>query len=431
MADRQAVELVEGDVVAVAVVRPQRVEHRSRVVDRGVQLARQRVALVIGQELRQRAVALGQCRQRVERGQHAGVGTPEVAEVEVAAVLAAEDGVGLGHRLLDEAVAHAGPHRGPAQLADQLGHAAARDQVVDHRGAGVAAQLPLGDQRRQRRGRDHDAALVDEEAAVGVAVERQADVGALLDDARLEVDQRRRVNRVRLVVGERAVELEVHRHQLDLLVAEQARDGRHRQPGHAVAGVGHDREPTALHRRELEQVGGVRRQHVLVAHRAGPPRNLRVVGEDPVADVGEAGVAADRDRPGAAHLDAVVAGRVVARGEHRARQAERAGREVELVGGAQPDHEDVGAGRGRALGERLDQLGRARPHVVADHDLLGTGHLDERPADGTGEPRVELLGDEPPHVVRLEDGVEVGGRRHGAEPIRRDGDGTTSPVSRS
>ena len=59
--------------------------------------------------------------------------------------------------------------------------------------------------------------LVDEEAAVGVAVEGQPDVGALGDHPGLEVAQVGGLDRVGLVVGEGAVELEVHRHQVDLV----------------------------------------------------------------------------------------------------------------------------------------------------------------------------------------------------------------------
>jgi hypothetical protein len=57
-------------------------------------------------ELRQRpAPATPSAAEHVHRGQHAGVGEPEVAEVVVRRVLAAEDRVGPGHLGLDERVA--------------------------------------------------------------------------------------------------------------------------------------------------------------------------------------------------------------------------------------------------------------------------------------------------------------------------------------
>ena len=69
-----------------------------------------------------------------------------------------------------------------------------------------------------------------------------ADVGAVLDHGLLQVDEVGRLQRVGLVVGERAVELEVHRHDVSgsgvqLLLAQHRRHGI---AGHAVAGVDND-----------------------------------------------------------------------------------------------------------------------------------------------------------------------------------------------
>ena len=59
--------------------------------------------------------------------------------------------------------------------------------------------------------------------------------------------------------------------------------------------------------------------------------------------VGQAGVGADRAGPGQAQLDAVVLGRVVRGGEHRARRVERPGGEVDEVGRHQAEVDDVDA----------------------------------------------------------------------------------------
>ena len=127
---------------------------------------------------RQRPVVVAERGEGVQRGEHARVSEPEVPEVEVARVLAAEDGLGLRHLRLDERVADPGPDRGAAVLADDLGDRPRGDQVVDDGGARLPGQLAGRDQRGEHR-RAHDlAALVDDEAAVGVAVEGQADVGA-------------------------------------------------------------------------------------------------------------------------------------------------------------------------------------------------------------------------------------------------------------
>ena len=104
----------------------------------------------------------------------------------MAAVLAAEDGVGLGHGGLDEGVSDPGPHRAATELADDLGHGPTGDQVVDHGGSGLATQLAGRDQRGERRRVHGPAPLVHDEAAVGVAVEGQPDVGLLGDHPALQ-----------------------------------------------------------------------------------------------------------------------------------------------------------------------------------------------------------------------------------------------------
>ena len=100
---------------------------------------------------------------------------------------------------------------------------------------------------------------------------------------------------------------------------------------------------------EPAQVAGVVGQQVASLDRAGA-RERRgqpavEVGLRPVADLGQPGVLADRHGAGAAHLDAVVLGRVVAGGEHRAGQVEVAGGEVEHVGGGQAGLDDVAPAR--------------------------------------------------------------------------------------
>ena len=132
-----------------------------------------------------------------------------------------------------------------------------------------------------------------------------------------------------------------------------------------------------------------------------------VVGLDAVADVGEPGVEADRDRFGAAHLDPVVLRGVVAGREHHPGQPEVAGREVEPVGRAQPDQHRVGAGPVGPARERLRHPRRRRPHVVPDDDPFSPGHRDERRPDALGQHLVDLVRHRAPHVVRLEDGAQV------------------------
>ena len=86
---------------------------------------------------------------------------------------------------------------------------------------------------------DELAAAVDEEAAVGVAVPRDADVGLLADHFLRDVAPVFLDERVRLVVRERAVDIETELRRLAGKLVEQQR--RH-QARHAAAGVEHDGE---------------------------------------------------------------------------------------------------------------------------------------------------------------------------------------------
>src|SRR5690349_7536637 len=94
----------------------------------------------------------------------------------MAGVLAAEDRVGFGHRGLDERVTDAGAYRMAAVLAHDLWHGPRRNEAMDDRRSRLLGKLTNGDERRQDRGRNHVAVLVDDETAVRVTVEREADV---------------------------------------------------------------------------------------------------------------------------------------------------------------------------------------------------------------------------------------------------------------
>ena len=78
---------------------------RTRVGHGEVDFTRLLVALVVGHHLRQRSILLAERGEHVERGEHSGVGTPEVAEVVVRRMFTAEDRTRLGHQRLDVGVA--------------------------------------------------------------------------------------------------------------------------------------------------------------------------------------------------------------------------------------------------------------------------------------------------------------------------------------
>ena len=127
----------------------------------------------------------------------------------------------------------------PPMLGDHLGHDVRADQVVEDGLARVLGEHRGGDERRRQRARDRLGPLVDEEDPVGVAIEGQADVGALLEHRRLEVHQVLGLDRVGRVVGEGAVELG----EEDVDVEGEASEHHgHHQAAHAVGRVGHDLE---------------------------------------------------------------------------------------------------------------------------------------------------------------------------------------------
>ena len=319
-------------------------------------------------------------------------------------VLAAEDRAGLGHHLLDERVADARAHGHAAVLADHFGHRVRDDEVVHDRLAGMPVEDAGRDDRGGGRPAHRLAGVVDEEHPVGVTVEGEPDVGAEIEHRALQVLEVLELDRVGGMVRERAVELAVEDGERERKALEHL---RHDEPAHAVRGVGHDRERTQ-HRGvdEGSHVVAERLEEVEVLDLARDLAARRDARRDHLLDLGEPGLLADRRRARAAQLDAVVLRGVVAGGEHRAGRVELAGREVDDVGGAEPDVGHVGAGEGRALDERGRERHRRRAHVVADDDLLRAREVGKRVADTAREVLVDLFGIQPAHVVGLENRVE-------------------------
>ena len=196
--------------------------------------------------------------------------------------LAREERVLLAHAVLDERVADPVDERRPARLLDRARHGPARAHVVDHLLARLLREHRLREQRRDEVARDELAAVVDEEAAVGIAVVGDSEIGAqrarLLDDEGAVL----REQRVRLVVRERAVGLEVALDDVEL--RESGQDGREHRPGHAVRGVDDDPERAdglLVHEGEhlrdeaVPDVGRSRPRRVARRRRTSPRRACR------------------------------------------------------------------------------------------------------------------------------------------------------------
>ena len=142
------------------------------------------------------------------------------AEVVVTRDLAAEEDLLAAHALLEERVTDAVHERHATVGGDHVGNGAAGAQVVEDRRPRVLVQQRLGEQRRDEVAGHELAVLVDEEAAVGVAVPGDAEVGLLGQHALADLAAVLFEQRVGLVVGERAVDLEVHLDALDRRVRE-------------------------------------------------------------------------------------------------------------------------------------------------------------------------------------------------------------------
>src|ERR671913_2069920 len=159
-------------------------------------------------------------------------------------MLPAESRVVLPHQRLDDGVACPGPYGLPALALDELGEGLRADRAVQYGRARLLLEHVLRYESGRQVARDGHALLVDNEAPIGVTVEGYPEISTLCDHALLEFPDVLGFDGVRWMVGEGAVELEVHRYVLEREVLE---DGWDHLAGHAVARVDHDlQRPQAL-----------------------------------------------------------------------------------------------------------------------------------------------------------------------------------------
>src|SRR5687767_12497029 len=103
-----------------------------------------------------------------------------------------------------------GPYGLPALALDEFGEGFRADRAVEYGRARLLLQHVLRYEGGGQVARDGRALLVDDEAAVGVAVEGYPEVGILRDHALLKFPDVLGFDGVRWMVGKGAVELEVH-----------------------------------------------------------------------------------------------------------------------------------------------------------------------------------------------------------------------------
>ena len=145
---------------------------------------------------------------------------------------------------------------------------------------------------------------------------------------------------------------------------------RHDEPAHPVRGVGDDDErPHRVHVDEPQHVLDVGVEQVPLLHRpaVGRRREPRL---DQRPDIAQPRVLPDGACARPAELQPVVLLRVVARGDHDARQVERAAREVQEIGRRETEVDHVGTLRGDTLGERGGEVRRRRD---GSRDRSGSG----------------------------------------------------------
>ena len=195
-----------------------------------VDLARICVTLEVGANLRERTPALGQHLEHHQGGDRPGIRPVVVPEVVVAGVFATEHGVGFRHDRLDIGVTEPGCGPEPAALPDDLRHRFRADQVVQDGGTGMLGQHGRRDQGGRRRAGHRDPLVVDKEAPVGVAVERQPDVGAGVEDPLAQGHQVFGLDGVGGMIGEGPVQFSEEDLELEWQACEHGRTTRPPMP---------------------------------------------------------------------------------------------------------------------------------------------------------------------------------------------------------
>jgi hypothetical protein len=327
-----------------------------------------------------------------------------LGEEHVTADLAAEEDAVLAHLALEMRVTGL-PHDGHAAvLADLVRQHLRGLDVEDDLGARMPPQQITREQDEDQVRLVPAAALVDHADAIGVAVPRQPEVGARLEDLLLQVDHVVGIFRIGQVIREAPVRVTM---QLDDVAAEPAQQRRPVHARDAVAGVGHHFQRTL----EPHDLG--HDVEVIVA-RAARRQRARARGERAALDgVPQALdlLLGQRRGAGVHHLHAVVLDGVVAAGDVRAAvELPVRGGEIEDGRGDGPDVHDVEARRPRALDEAGCEPAGRLAVVLADGDRASPVAGDQGAVGASDEPEdlgIDVGADAAAHVIGAEDvGIE-------------------------
>ena len=402
------------------------------VLDGEVDLAGLGVSAGVGDERAHLASGGFQDREHDAHGDRAGIGVEVVAEVEVAGELAAEDRVLLGQHGLHEHVPDAAAIRHAAGLEDVLADGLRGTQVVDDGGA----LARLFDEIRGENGgevvaADDGAVLIDDNAAVRVAVVAEAAIRADGDDLLLELSEVAGHEGIGIVDELALAVVEV---DLDDLEARHrpergffAEDHRDHGSGHAIGGVDDDLElgafvPLVGEVEELAHVAGVGLPEIALLGATAGVVGGGFVGHGRVlAHVRQAGGLAHGLGLALGDLKPVVLRRVVAGGTHHAAGAVQVVHgEVDETGVHEPDIDDVSALVVDALDQGFGKRGRTLAHIAPDDDVVhhraglarvggvGDQELGDAEADLPGHLLVERVRVDAADVVCLEDLAEHG-----------------------
>ena len=157
-------------------------------------------------------------------------------------------GVGCRHIVFNQRVPDGGPVGNTPFGGDGLWHDLGANQVVQHDRLVFAERLDPGDFSPRHNRSDHTrchrlTAFIHHKTPIGIPVERKPHIGTGLHHPCLEIHQVFWLQRVGLVIGKGAIQLEIHRINLEWEPRQPCFCAQHRGDGvagHAIGRIHHD-----------------------------------------------------------------------------------------------------------------------------------------------------------------------------------------------